>query len=377
MKGAERHISSRLQIRAENGSLRKLQHVKGLIDFCSNDYLGFARSQELQRSINESLASITEHQIGATGSRLITGNHTFTEETEDYIAKFHQAESGLIFNSGYDANIGVLSSLAQKGDTIILDELIHASIIDGARLTHSNRYSFKHNDLLDLEAKLKAARGNVYVVVESIYSMDGDVSPLIEICTLCERYEANLIVDEAHALGIFGIHGCGLVQDLGLQDRIFARVVTFGKALGCHGAVVLGSKLLRDYLINFARSFIYTTAAPLHTIASIRCAYQLLAEHDHQQLIKGKISLYNNLILQTGLNTYPTPGPVQTLRYNDNKAAKNASTGLQKSGFDVRAILSPTVAEGTERLRICIHLFNTDEEITSLVKEIKKLKFQS
>ena len=378
MNKAEELIRERLEVRAENGSLRQLSHNTSLTDFCSNDYLGFARSNQLSTAIEQTLAQSADHRNGATGSRLISGNHSFTESTEAFIAEFHNAESALIFNSGYDANIGLISSLARRGDTVILDELIHASLIDGARLTHANRYTFKHNDVLDLESKLKAAKGTVYVLVESVYSMEGDIAPLPDICRLCEHYQANLIVDEAHAVGIFGKYGNGLVQDLKLENKIFARVVTFGKALGCHGAVVLGSTLLRSYLINFARSFIYTTAAPLHSIVAIKCAYQLLSELDYPVLIHKKIELYRSLIMQSekGVRLL-SPSTIQTVRYNNNSAAKSAAIALQQNGMNVRAILSPSVPVGEERLRICLHLFNTDEEIKSLVAELKKLESTS
>lgn len=372
MNKAEQFIHERLLNRTEKGSLRELSANVFPIDFCSNDYLGFARSTQLKDAINETLLYIPDYSNGSSGSRLLSGNHSFTEETEAFIASFHQAESGLIFNSGYDANIGLISSLAQRGDTIISDELIHASLIDGARLTHANRYSFKHNNLNDLEAKLKVAKGNIYVVIESVYSMDGDLAPLHEINSLCEKYEANLIVDEAHALGIFGNYGQGLVQQTGLEHKVFARVVTFGKALGCHGAIVLGSIALRNYLINFARSFIYSTAAPLHTIAAIRSAYQMLAEIDYPPLIAKKIALYSNLTNNSGI--HPSPGTIQTIIYNSNQKAKFAAQALQNKGIDVRAILSPTVAEGKERLRICLHLFNTDEEIKMLAEQLISLK---
>jgi len=372
---AAQFIQDRLQVRTENGSLRKLSRIEGLIDFCSNDYLGFAGSAKLANTIEKALYTIPGYLNGSTGSRLISGNNSFTEATEAFIADFHQAESGLLFNSGYDANLGLVSSLAQRGDTIISDELIHASLIDGARLTNANRYTFKHNSLKDLETKLKAARGNIYVLVESVYSMDGDTAPLQEINMLCEQYQANLIVDEAHALGIIGHHGKGLVQELNLESKVFARIVTFSKALGCHGAIVLGSNSLRNYLINFARSFIYTTAAPLHTISAIKCGYEALIELDYSLLISKKISLYRSLMEQAGLTPYPVSSisAIQAVLYNTNAAAKSAALALQQKGLDVRAILSPTVPEGRERLRICLHLFNTDEEISTLVGELNRL----
>ncbi|SMC95652.1 aminotransferase class I/II-fold pyridoxal phosphate-dependent enzyme [Pedobacter africanus] len=372
MNKAEEFIKDKLQQRAEKGILRKLSSAIFQSDFSSNDYLGFARSAELKIKTEQALDLIPAYQNGSAGSRLLSGNHWFTEETEQHIAAFHLAPAALLFNSGYDANLGLLSSLAQRGDAIIADELIHASLIDGARLSNANRYTFKHNDMDSLQSKLKLAKGNSYVVTESVFSMDGDTAPLAEISKLCKTYQANLIVDEAHALGIYGKHGAGLVQQLGLENEVFARVITFGKALGCHGAVVLGSKNLRTYLINFARSFIYTTAAPLHAIANIKSAYQLLEQTDYTPLIKEKIACYQNLISEVAMNKTPSTSAIHTVIYPDSNSAKKAAATLQEKGLDVRAILSPTVAEGKERLRICLHAFNTETEIQTLVKELIK-----
>jgi 8-amino-7-oxononanoate synthase len=375
MNTAEQFIKERLQSRTDDGSLRNLSSSHLPLDFCSNDYLGFARSAALKEQIDRELNKHGLYQNGSGGSRLLSGNTAYTEETESFIATFHQAQAGLIFNSGYDANVGLLSCLAQRGDTIISDELIHASLVDGARLTYASRYTFRHNDLNDLEIKLKNTKGNSYVITESVFSMDGGTAPLLEISALCDRYNASLIVDEAHALGIFGDHGKGLVQQLGLENKVFARVVTFGKALGCHGAAVIGSSALRHYLINFARSFIYTTAAPIHTIAAIKCAYQMLVKTDFRLVIKEKIKCYADLANTTGLShPAPTPSAIQTLIYPGNTAARTAAALLQSKGIDVRAILSPTVRTGQERLRICLHIYNTDDEIRQLVTELSQLK---
>ncbi len=371
MNSAENFLQGKLTERTENKLLRKLTNVVLPFDFCSNDYLGFARSTELSNLINEQLKQIKPHQNGAGGSRLLSGNHPYIETTEKFIADFHHAPAGLIFNSGYDANIGVLSSIPQRGDTIITDELIHASLIDGARLSHADRFKFRHNDLSDLEQKIKAAKGLIYVVVESVYSMDGDLAPLLKISELCNRYHAHLIVDEAHATGIFGFKGKGLVVELGLENEVFARIVTFGKALGVHGAILLGSAILRDYLINFARSFIYTTAAPLHNIVAVNCAYQMLNNGNHQKLIVQKIELYNNLISELELPRIQSNSAIQTILFNNNELTKNAANLLQDKGFDVKAILSPTVKQGNERLRICLHTYNTNQEIIDLVNHLK------
>lgn len=233
-----------------------------LIDFCSNDYLGFARSEKLTKHTTKENSKL-KNTNGSGGSRLLAGNTSYAENLEAYISKFHNAEAGLIYNSGYDANVGLFSAIGQKGNTIIYDELIHASVHDGMKMSSATTYAFRHNDLKHLEERLKIAEGIIYVAVESVYSMDGDYALLKDISLLCKKYKANLIVDEAHSTGITSNGGKGRVQELNLEKEIFARVHTFGKGLGCHGAVVLGSNLLRDYLINFSRAFIYTTALPV------------------------------------------------------------------------------------------------------------------
>ena len=245
-------LNNKLKQREEANALRLLAPQSQLIDFSSNDYLGFAKEAAIHH-INNNTSELI--QFGATGSRLISGNYELTEEAEAFLANFYNAATALIFNSGYNANIGLFQCLPQRNDTIIYDELIHASIRDGIRLSNASNFSFSHNNLTALEQKLSNAKGLIYVVVESVYSMDGDMAPLTEIVAVCKKYNAALIVDEAHAVGIFG-NGKGLVSELGLENNVFARVVTFGKAVGVHGAAILGSNELRDYLINFSRAFI-------------------------------------------------------------------------------------------------------------------------
>ncbi|PWS29045.1 8-amino-7-oxononanoate synthase [Pedobacter yonginense] len=373
MNNIEDFLNAKLKERADHLSLRKLSKHFPPIDFCSNDYLGFAKSEELKELISANIANLATYKNGSGGSRLLSGNTAEIEETEAFIAKFHEADSGLIFNSGYDANLGLLSCIPQRGDTIITDELIHASLIDGCRLSHATRLKFGHNDVNELEAKLKVSKGNVFVVVESVYSMDGDLAPLKEIASLCEKYNANLIVDEAHATGIFGDLGKGLVIQNQLEGQVFARIVTFGKAMGTHGAIVLGSKSLRHYLINFARSFIYTTAAPIHNIMAVKSAYQILPKLDSNQ-IHQKIQLFRRLIEENNIQSLPSMSAIQGIVFSSNDETKKAAAYLQGEGFDVRAILSPTVPMGKERLRICLHTFNTDEEIILLVQHLKTLQ---
>jgi 8-amino-7-oxononanoate synthase len=372
LKPSEEHLQKKLEERKVTGTYRSLKPESGLIDFCSNDYLGFARSPILKKKIDEEINRQPFIANGSTGSRLISGNLTYTEQLEQKIADFHNAKAGLLFNSGYDANVGLFSAIPQRGDTIITDELIHASVIDGSRLSFANKYTFRHNDLQSLEEKLKQAKGNCYVAIESIYSMDGDTAPITEIIALTDQCNAYLIVDEAHAIGLYKK---GIVCDLGLQDRVFARVVTFGKGLGCHGAIVLGSNILRDYLVNFARSFIYTTAAPVHQSASIKMAYELLKDEDNSiDKLKRNIELFRkNVILSEECPLIDSDSQIQCILLKSNEKAKMIASELQNSGFDVRAILSPTVPQGSERIRICLHAFNSDDEINTLTETINKL----
>ncbi len=373
MTSAENYIKNRLAERQQAGSYRTLKPENSLIDFCSNDYLGFSHSSTLKNKIDNEINS-HPNLNGSTGSRLISGNLAYTEALEQEIAALFKSEAGLLFNSGYDANVGLLSSLPQRGDTIITDELIHASVIDGARLSHANRYTFKHNDLDSLEAKLQHAKGACYAVIESVYSMDGDTPPLAEILALTEQYGANLIVDEAHAVGLYGT---GIVTQLDLQNRVFARTVTFGKALGCHGAIILGSKLLRQYLINFARSFIYTTAAPFHQLASIKMACGLLVQSTAEiEQLNQNISLFKQQVKLSANSPYSlinSDSAIQCVLLKSNEKATEVAAHLQKKGFDVRAILSPTVPLGGERVRICLHAYNTANEVSLLTDEIYKL----
>ena len=270
-------LSERLAVYQQAGLLRQLRTADEFVDFCSNDYLGFARSTVLRQAIQQADLRSDNSRTGATGSRLLAGQSALADEVEQELAQFYQTESALIFNSGYDANIGLLSCLPKAGDTLLTDELIHASMIDGARLSYATRHRFKHNDLADLTTKLQQATqlgGQIFVAVESVYSMDGDMAPLTDLVDICEKYGAALLVDEAHATGVYGSGpsgqgGEGLVVALGLQDRVFARVHTFGKALGVHGATIVGPAVLRQYLINFARPFIYTTALPPHSLLAM------------------------------------------------------------------------------------------------------------
>ena len=240
-----------LQELASKGNLRSLSVYDQGIDFYSNDYLGLASSGELRRRINQLREQQEPLPQGSTCSRLVSGNSNLAEELEQQLADFHGADTGLLFSSGYAANSGLLASIAGIGDCLIMDELIHASSVDGARLSRANKFIFRHNDADSFRDKLIKAResspeGSIFVAVESVYSMDGDFSPLSDLAQICTEFDAGLIVDEAHSNGITGRYGAGLVAELGLADQVFARIHTLGKGLGLHGAIVMGTSTLRE-----------------------------------------------------------------------------------------------------------------------------------
>ena len=367
-------LQKALQKREEENIVRHLKPETQLIDFSSNDYLGFARNEMLSQEVAKEMGRGGFHKSGSTGSRLLTGNTIYAEKLEEKIADFHKAETALLFNSGYDANLGLLSSIAQRDDTFIYDSLSHASIIDGIRLSIAGKkYKFEHNNVTDLEKKIRHATGKVFIVAESVYSMDGDFTPLREILSMCKQYGAYLIIDEAHATGVFGPEGKGIVVAEESEAAIFARVFTFGKALGAHGAAVAGSKALKEYLINFSRSFIYTTALSFHALATINVAYNHipLANAERKKLFEN-IDFFRDEIEQSGISIETMRSPIQSILIKGNEKVKQAALLLQNKGFDIRPILSPTVEKGKERLRICIHSYNTQEELKAVINILKE-----
>jgi 8-amino-7-oxononanoate synthase len=345
-----------LQDRKEKGSLRSLLSFDKHVDFWSNDYLGLSR---LSQSVDLK---------GSTGSRLISGNSQLVEDVERQVADHFHSEAALIFNSGYDANLGLFSSLPQKADTILYDEYVHASVRDGIRLSFANAFSFRHNDLEDLKKKLQKTAGTIFVAVESLYSMDGDLAPLMEISQLCKEFNALLIVDEAHSGGVFGEEGKGLCRESGVADSVFIRVFTFGKAYGAHGAVVCCSDEVREFLINFARSFIYTTALPEGMYTHILHQIELSKTAVLREQLQENIARFCDK-LKSPLSSKNSP--IQIIEFSDLEICKQKAKQLQEAGFAVKAILPPTVPTGSQRLRICIHAFNTKEEIDRLILLLK------
>lgn len=373
-----KNLSEKLAVREQNNALRQLSQKQEKIDFVTNDYLGFSKSENIFQETHQYLIENQYTQNGATGSRLISGNHSVYEQAENHIAHFHQSESALIFNSGYDANVGFFSSVPQKGDLILYDELIHASIRDGIQLSNAKSYKFQHNDFEDLERlilKFNDTSTIIYIATESVFSMDGDTPNLEELIRLTEKHNCYLVIDEAHALGVFGEKGEGHVQERGLQGKVFARIMTFGKGLGCHGAAVLGSDELKNYLVNFSRSFIYTTGLSPHSVATILMGYHHLEKEKNTLLqLRANINFFNQEKQMMGLRPLfvRSKSAIQCAIIPGNEKVKNIASKLQENGFDVKAILSPTVPEGQERLRICLHSYNSKEEISNLLMLLNK-----
>lgn len=343
--------------RKQFGNLRSLKLKPNLVDFASNDYLGLARSPHLKRAVLIEWQSLGH--LGSTGSRLLTGNHNYIEELEAQIANFHGFESGLLFNCGFMANLGLLSCITTQKDIILFDAHIHASIHMGIDVAQGQSFPFRHNDLNHLEKRLKLVPANTkaYICIESIYSTDGSIAPLTQIYQLSLKYNAHLIVDEAHAVGLFGKEGEGLVYQAGLNGKIFAQVVTFGKALGTFGAIVLGDHQLKETLVNFSQPFIYTTALPFPVLASIKCSYNLFPKLAYERAhLKELIEIVNC-----------SQSPIQPFPMANNSTAHRVVEAIAKEGFDVRALLSPTVQRGQEKIRLTLHAFNSKQELQKLL----------
>ncbi len=380
MQKLPKNLQQKIEKRKGDESFRSLEIAPGLIDFLSNDYLGFAKNEDLfsktfQLLLNEGLAS-----NGAGGSRLLSGNHKLYGILEPLLATFYKSETALVFNSGYDANMGFFSSVPQRGDFIFYDELIHASIREGIRMSHAKAYHFSHNDLENLKDKInlnlnKNKLGDdaaVYVVTESVFSMDGDTPDLKTLVDYTKDNGYYLVVDEAHAVGINGNSGNGIIPQLKLEKEVFARTVTFGKAFGCHGASILGSQALNEYLVNFAKSFIYTTALTPHTLATIISAHEFFKETGKQEVAKlqDNIAYFKKELKIQGLDKrfITSSTAIQSCIVPGAGKIKLVSKKLIDKGFGVKAILSPTVPEGQERLRFCIHNYNTKEELGLVLK---------
>lgn len=350
-------LHKKLAERIEKGTLRSLSSSSGMIDFGSNDYLGLSTLVTNNEPSNS---------FGSTGSRLISGNRGTIEAAEEKLANFFDSESGLCFNSGYDANVGIFSSIPQRGDVILYDEHVHASVRDGIRLSNAKSYSFRHNDIADLERLLEASKeSTMYIAVEALYSMGGDFCPLEDVITLTKNYSAYVILDEAHSAGVFGFNGKGFASAVSRNMDVFIRLITFGKAYGSHGAVVLCNEEVKSYLINFARSFIYTTALPEDNYARIA----EIVTHQSIDLERKKLQI--NLVdfrskAGSEILISASNSPIQIIRFESVDRLRHIERSLMEVGIYAKAIYPPTVSEGSECLRVCIHSKNTIHEIDQL-----------
>ncbi|WP_299884552.1 pyridoxal phosphate-dependent aminotransferase family protein [uncultured Lacinutrix sp.] len=363
-------LLQKLQNRQTENALRNLGSENNLVDFSSNDYLGFSANEAIFNAAHNHLVANNIKQNGVTGSRLLTGNHDLYNMVEQQLCHFYNCESALVFNSGYDANLGFFSCVPQRDDIIFYDEYIHASIRDGITMSNAKAYKFKHNNLEDLKDKMLRyinEDGEKYVVTESVFSMDGDTPNLKAISQLCKKNTAHLIVDEAHAIGVLGPTGSGLIKALKLD--VFARIITFGKALGCHGAAIIGSDLLKQYLINFSRSFIYTTGLSPHSLATIKFANEELEKTSQIEVLHENISFFKSEInkLQLKDKFIESNSAIHCCIIPGNDKVKTIAKAFQENNFNIKPILSPTVPKGQERLRFCLHSYNSKAEISQVL----------
>jgi 8-amino-7-oxononanoate synthase len=366
--------------------LRRVENEQGptllldgreVINFSSNNYLGIANHSALASAAKE---AIDRYGCGSGASRLISGNMTLHEELENRLAEFKGTEAALVFNSGFQANTGILSTLAGEGDAILSDELNHASIIDGCRLSRAKTIVYVHCDLGQLEEALKQAGScrRKLIVTETIFSMDGDEAPLTGIVELAEKYDAAVMVDEAHATGIFGPGGAGVVSKLGLVDRVLVQMGTLGKALGGFGAYVAGSQALRDLLINRCRSFIFTTSLPPAIMAMAMAAIDLVeGEPERREALWNNCRLLSDGLKKMGFSLGEIQSPILPLIIGDADKCMQFSEQLLERGVFAQGIRPPTVPPGTSRLRITLMATHTREHIQIALDAFKEVKKQS
>ncbi len=370
----EHRMHSFLELRKQNNLYRNLKNTNNLVDFSSNDYLGISRSAYVKQKTALEYQKYQYAKSGSTGSRLLNGNSELFDALEQDLADFHHAEAALMYNSGFDANVGLIATVVQKEDYVFFDALVHASLHQGIKLSNSKSVFYSHNDYVDLEQKLQLVPSTAqkYIVTESIFSMEGDKADLSELVRLSKKYNAQLIVDEAHATGLFGVHGSGLCNEYGVEKECFARIYTFGKAIGMHGAVVVGSHLLKSYLINFSKNFIYSTALDTHSLLGVKHSYKFI-QFIYNQRIKllNLINYFNNRICSLNIRySILGDGPIFGLLVPGSEECRNLALYLQNNGLDVRPIVYPTVEKGKERLRIILHSYNTQKEIDTLISLI-------
>ncbi|MGB5076898.1 MAG: 8-amino-7-oxononanoate synthase [Sphingorhabdus sp.] len=355
----------------QQGRYRRLIAQEG-IDLSSNDYLGLAGSPRLKAAISDAIERGVP--VGSGGSRLLRGNHPEHELLEEEAALFFKAEAALFFSSGYAANAALFSSLPQKGDLVVYDSLVHASAHEGMRLGRADAIAADHNDVGSFDDAIRSWRhhggtGRVWIAVESLYSMDGDLAPLDALATLAREHDAFLVIDEAHATGVFGPNGRGLGADLDGQDNVIS-LRTCGKALGCEGALLTGPRFVRDFLVNRGRAFIFSTAPSPLMASAVREALRILADEPERRARLGELAGYARARLGD-LGKGTSASQIVPVIIGDDVKAMAIAGILQEAGYDVRGIRPPTVPAGTARLRVSITLNVTRDHIDGLAELIR------
>ena len=351
---------------------RNLAEIRGL-NFCSNDYLGLAENPVLRERVVGAVRRA--ERVGSTGSRLLSGQTEEWRELEENFAEFAGTEAALFFTTGYAANVGLLSSLVGKDDVIFSDALNHASLIDGMRLSGARKVIYPHRDLNALEDALRREAGAPWrkvVVTESVFSMDGDIAPLPEIVNLAEKYNAVVILDEAHATAVHGPRGRGLAVAAGLTRRVLAIVHTCGKALASAGAFVSGSAILKEHLLNHARTFVFSTALPPYFAAQIQAALQLAEGMDEDRCaLLENASGFRAALRAEGFDVAGSGSQIVPVILGDNEAALGAAEHLQREGFAVRGIRPPTVPNGGARLRLSVTTRIAPNELARITEALQ------
>lgn len=351
----QRELAEGLHALEERDQRRSLAQLAG-VNLCSNDYLGLSKHPSLREAIAQALQEAP--RVGGTGSRLLSGHCAEWEELEEEFARFAGTEAALYFGSGYAANLGLLTSLLRKEDVVFSDAQNHASLIDGMRLSGAQKVIYKHVDLNALESTLREhahIRARKVIVTESVFSMDGERAPIAEMVSLAERYGAGVIVDEAHATGVHGPSGSGLVAAAEAQERVWAVVHTCGKALASAGALVCGSELLKQHLVNHARTLIFSTAQPAYMARQVQTALRLAVRMDAERasLLEGSRQ-FAEALRDDGWDTANSTTQIVPVLIGNNAEAMRVAEHLQNEGFATRAIRPPTVPEGTARLRLSL-----------------------
>jgi 8-amino-7-oxononanoate synthase len=343
---------------------RVLVDGKELLMMASNDYLGYCSHPAIKQAAQK---AVHTWGAGSGAARLISGNAAIFRDLEKKISRLKGTEDALVFSTGYMANIGLLSAVAEKEDIIYSDALNHASIVDGCRLSRARVEIFPHGDTGALETLLKNGKKfrRRFIITDGVFSMDGDLAPLPRLAELARSYCAQLIVDDAHGTGVLGHRGGGTIEYFGLEGQIDIIMGTMGKALGCFGAFVAGSSELRDYLINRARTFIYTTALPPAMIAGAIAAIELLEkEPQTRQALQDNISFFRRGLQDLGFNIAASTTQIIPVLVGDTQTAIRLAGDLMEEGLFIQAIRPPTVAEGSARLRITLMATHTKDDLT-------------